>query len=190
MSVNLIIIVSVGDGKELTQGRDETNAKTSEETTSEEHGNGGSGSLENDTKVEYPGRDHECWTTTKVISHERASEGAEKCAGGKNRDNGGLLRGGDVPVSFRVNVSGAEEALPVSCKMMLVSSSNGMIHSSRGHGHTHSQDTRDGTSVISEEDTTESNKEAHGDGRPCLAGLVGWLDQRRTTFHAHDDRRL
>lgn len=72
---------SCGGELELTNRGNLTDTKTGEESTSQEHGDRSSSSLESDAEIEDPSGDHETGTTTDVVTHEGGGEGAEECAG-------------------------------------------------------------------------------------------------------------
>lgn len=124
-----------------THGRNETDTETSEETTGNEHGLSSSGSLENDTKVEdNRAGEHKTVATTEFIGDRRSSQGTEEGTGRENRDDERLLGGSDLR-----GVGGSKLLLEV----------------------VHGQNTRDGTGVISVEDTTEGHEQADENGRPA-----------------------
>lgn len=141
----------------LTHGRDETNTETGEETAGNEHGLSSGGSLEDDTQVEdNHGGEHETIATTEEIGNGSSSEGTEEGTGGEDGDNQGLLRGSDGR-----GRDGREFGLEV----------------------VHGQDTRDGTGVITIEDTTEGHKQADENGGPVTGvsdGMVLRASSERT----------
>lgn len=109
-------------------GRDHTNTITSEETTSNEHGDTSSSSLENDTKAEDEVADHKAKATTEKIGSWGCSQGTKEGTSREDRDDEGGLFSSDIGlVVLGVDVTGAESITPVL----------------------HSQDTTNGTSIIS-----------------------------------------
>lgn len=113
---------------ERNGGRDHTDSVTSEETTSNKQGDISSNGLENNTKTEDNVAGNETKATTEEIGSRGGSQGTEKGTSREDRDNERGLVGGDIrKVVLGVDVSSAEDLTPVL----------------------HSQDTTNGTSVIS-----------------------------------------
>ena len=84
----------------------------------------------------------------------------------ENGDNHRRLRGCDGRVAVGVGATGRESLEPVG----------------------HSKDTADCASVISEENTTESNEETNADGGPCCTGCPWGRPELNRHLDSSDSR--
>ena len=106
---------------------DHTDSVASEETSSNEHGDGSGDGLENDTNTEYNVADNETEAATEEISSGCCGESTEEGTGREDGDDQGSLFGGDIEhVVLLVDVASAEKLSPV----------------------VHSQNTTNGTGII------------------------------------------
>ena len=134
-------------------GRDETNTKTSKETSSDEHGLRRGSDLESDTEVKWEsGADDDTPFATNLVGEITTSESTEESTDGENGDDQRDLVG--IWISKLI--------LPIW----------------------HLLDTRDGTSVVSIQDTSKCSKGANHDGRPRRT----WLIIRLLDTKSHLDR--
>lgn len=115
---------------------DHTDTETSEEAASNEKRDFNGDSLENDTEAEDDVASNQAEAATKEVGRWGSSKCTEEGTSREDGDNQGGLGGVDIQLALVVPVACAEVVLPVL----------------------HTKDATDGTSIISEEDTTESNK--------------------------------
>lgn len=141
-------------------GRNESDTETSEETTDDDSGQGGSSEhLNDDTSEVDTATSDDSRTTTHHIGEITSNEGTEEGTGGKDRDDEGGVRrrdGGSIGTG-----DGSNEF--------------------RG-----GEDTVDVTRVVTEEDTTEGGEGAHhvgleGDGGLNSVDIVGLLEFGETS---------
>jgi hypothetical protein len=152
----------------LAHSRKETDTKTSEEATGDEQRLAGRRSLQDDTEVEdKTNGSHQTHAATKNIGNRSGAKGTEEGTGRQDRDDEGVFTRGDASVGL-----GRECLLP----------------------EVHGKDARNGSCVISEQDTTEGDEETDDNGRPCRTGgtrrrperdfdhvgRVDWVEQSTT----------
>ena len=95
-------------------GTDHTNTVTSEETSSNEHGDSGSSSLKDDTDTEDDVADNKTETATKEISSGCGSQSTEEGTSREDRDDQRGLFGGDIGETVgTVFEASAEKLSPV-----------------------------------------------------------------------------
>lgn len=167
-----------------TQGGDEANAETSEESSGNKQWNGGSGGLEDDAKGEDASGCDQTPSASEDITHRRCAEGTEESAGRKDRHNRGLLGRGDVgDLVLGVRVTGGEELSPV-CHGQNTTNRTGII--SRHCQSVRSfiaRGLRQSSENTPEEDTPKGNEQPDDDGRRGRAcHMLGFLEH-----YPHDD---
>lgn len=134
------------------QARDHSDTETGEDTTDDEEGNSLSTHLEGNTE----GEDQACRDDTPLaaeeVTHGSSQESTEESTSGKNGDDEGFRGGRDGVCAGTIVVT--ESPQPGF----------------------HNLDTTDNTSVITEENTTESSESGHKNTRPFVLGSASASD--------------
>lgn len=142
--------------------RDQTNTQTGDNSADQKERNGGSGGLQSSTQVENnERRDNQTPTSAQSIVNGRSNQSTEESTGGQNRDDQRRFVGGESDlVLWEVRLDPR-------------------------HGH----DTRDGTSVVTEKDTTEggenTDEDTHSSGTGLLFTNIDVLFHKARVFQTH-----